>query len=62
MEKQTLLTFVLNATNMITLPAQNFIGVDAGSASTLEISFFEEDGSTTPVRVICEAFISFHWR
>jgi len=58
MEKQTLLTFVLNATNMITLPAKNFIGVDAGSASTLEISFFEEDGTASPVRVICEVDVT----
>ena len=52
MAKQTLLYFVKDNNEMIALPAKNFIGAECESASTLGVSFKEEDGTATPVRII----------
>ena len=50
MEK-TLLYFSLNDTNRLVAPAKNFLGVDMADATTMQVSFLEEDGTADDVTV-----------
>ena len=48
---ERLLYFSLNDSKRAAYPAKNFLGLDMTDADTMEVSFFEEDGSNDAVTV-----------